>query len=88
MLLPAPIARHLHSLRSLVNQRRRQSNPVQESPSLLSRLANVFVRTWDLGFTAFGGPPVHFRIMYQRFVEGKGGKQKWVNEQTVRCYIP
>jgi hypothetical protein len=45
-----------------------------------------------LGFTAFGGPPVHFQILHQRFVEGKGGKERWVDEQTVSrtspCILP
>jgi hypothetical protein len=50
---------------------------------LLFRLADVFLRTWDLGFTAFGGPPVHFQILYQRFVESKGGYAAWVDKQTV-----
>ncbi|KOS48540.1 hypothetical protein ACN38_g507 [Penicillium nordicum] len=49
---------------------------------LSSRLLDVFLRTWDLGFTAFGGPPVHFQILHSRFVEGKGNKEKWVDEQT------
>jgi len=45
----------------------------------------MFVRTWDLGFTAFGGPPVHFQILHRRFVEGIGfgGGSKWIDEQTV-----
>ncbi|KAG9075371.1 hypothetical protein FRC06_010128 [Ceratobasidium sp. 370] len=38
-------------------------------------------RTFDLGFTAFGGPPVHFQIQHQRFVEGNG-KTPWIDEQT------
>ncbi|KAI4629668.1 uncharacterized protein J4E87_002854 [Alternaria ethzedia] len=39
---------------------------------------------WDLGFTAFGGPPVHFQILHRRFVEGVGfqGGSKWLDEQT------
>lgn len=50
------------------------------------RLTEVFVRMWDLGFTAFGGPPVHFQILHRRFVEGVGfgGGSKWLDEQTVR----
>jgi hypothetical protein len=50
------------------------------------RLTEVFVRMWDLGFTAFGGPPVHFQILHRRFVEGLGfgGGVKWLDEQTVR----
>lgn len=49
------------------------------------RLTEVFVRMWDLGFTAFGGPPVHFQILHRRFVEGLGfgGGSKWIDEQTV-----
>lgn len=44
------------------------------------------MRMWDLGFTSFGGPPVHFQILHRRFVEGAGfgGGSKWVDEQTVR----
>lgn len=33
---------------------------------------------WDLGFTSFGGPPVHFQIYHKRFVDG----YKWIDEQT------
>ena len=60
--------------------------------SLAQRTRDVFLRTWDLGFIAFGGPPVHFRILHRRFVEGvssRGKKdeatrqtRKWVDEQT------
>lgn len=50
---------------------------------LLFRIADVFARTWDLGFTAFGGPPVHFQIIHQRFVESRNGKSPWIDEQTV-----
>ncbi|TDL22897.1 chromate ion transporter [Rickenella mellea] len=46
--------------------------------SLWKRIESVLVRTWDLGFTAFGGPPVHFHIFHKRFVE----KYKWIDEQT------
>jgi hypothetical protein len=48
------------------------------------RLQDVLFRAWDLGFTAFGGPPVHFRIFYGRFVACQG-KIPWVDEQTVSC---
>lgn len=50
---------------------------------LLRRVQDVFSRTWDLGFTAFGGPPVHFQILHRRFVESRG-KTPWLDEQTVR----
>lgn len=62
---------------------RDQRNALQANNSKLThRLADVFLRTWDLGFTAFGGPPVHFKIIHQRFVEGQGGKAPWIDEQT------
>jgi hypothetical protein len=32
---------------------------------------------------SFGGPPVHFQILHRRFVDGVGGKTKWIDEQTV-----
>ncbi|EON69537.1 hypothetical protein W97_08797 [Coniosporium apollinis CBS 100218] len=49
---------------------------------LLWRLGDVFSRTWDLGFIAFGGPPVHFQTLHRRFVDGSGGKAPWIDEQT------
>ncbi|KKZ63487.1 hypothetical protein EMCG_02218 [[Emmonsia] crescens] len=49
---------------------------------LTHRFLDVIHRTWHLGFTSFGGPPVHFRIFYQKFVEGQGGKTPWIDEQT------
>ncbi|KAL2842791.1 chromate transporter-domain-containing protein [Aspergillus pseudodeflectus] len=64
---------HSHAEASL-NSRSDHDGP----PTLSSRLLDVFLRTWDLGFTAFGGPPVHFQILHKRFVE----KEKWVDEQT------
>jgi hypothetical protein len=81
----------LSALRSLIRRRRQRHDDQvitapRDSKSLANRLADVFRRTWDLGFTAFGGPPVHFRILHQRFVEGKGG-EKWVDEQTVSLDI-
>lgn len=51
---------------------------------LVGRLKVVFLRTWDLGLTSFGGPPVHFHIYHRRFVE----KHKWIDEQTVRTHDP
>ncbi|KAF8814666.1 hypothetical protein BYT27DRAFT_7229244 [Phlegmacium glaucopus] len=48
---------------------------------LASRLSDVFLRTYDLGFTAFGGPPVHFQILHRRFVDSVG-KPAWLDEQT------
>ncbi|PGH18937.1 hypothetical protein AJ80_04264 [Polytolypa hystricis UAMH7299] len=49
---------------------------------LLLRFQDVVYRTWHLGFTSFGGPPVHFQILYQKFVDGVGGKTPWIDEQT------
>ncbi|CAE6443169.1 unnamed protein product [Rhizoctonia solani] len=46
-----------------------------------SPLWDVLLRTFDLGFTAFGGPPAHFQILHQRFVEGNR-KPPLINEQT------
>ncbi|KAI9925365.1 hypothetical protein ASPWEDRAFT_176809 [Aspergillus wentii DTO 134E9] len=66
--------------RKLGNRESRENEGEQKS--LSSRLVDVFLRTWDLGFTAFGGPPVHFQILHARFVEGQGNKEKWVDEQT------
>ncbi|KAJ6084673.1 chromate transporter-domain-containing protein [Penicillium sp. IBT 16267x] len=85
MLLSAPLSRYVGFIRSLKQKWRshaeyRQNN--HNENSLAYRMLDVFLRTWDLGFTAFGGPPVHFQILHGRFVEGKGGKQKWVDEQT------
>ncbi|XP_006460321.1 hypothetical protein AGABI2DRAFT_67007 [Agaricus bisporus var. bisporus H97] len=48
---------------------------------LKNRLLDVLARTYDLGFTAFGGPPVHFQIFHRRFVDGMG-KTPWIDEQT------
>ncbi|KAF6838353.1 transporter YwrB [Colletotrichum plurivorum] len=37
----------------------------------------VFRYNWHLGFTAFGGPPVHFKILHDRFVK----RLQWIDEQ-------
>jgi hypothetical protein len=63
---------------------------------LALRIADVVSRTWHLGLTAFGGPPVHFQILWRNFVRiedsqdgsvdtglAAGGKAAWVDEQTV-----
>lgn len=50
---------------------------------LAFRLLDSLSRTWDLGITAFGGPPVLFQIVHHRFVDAKGGKVAWIDEQTV-----
>ena len=90
MNLPATLSSRIAELRALSRRVRASSRTEHpeglhpEKISLPHRLLDVFLRTWDLGFTAFGGPPVHFQILHSRFVEGKGGKEKWVDEQTVR----
>ncbi|PPQ75207.1 hypothetical protein CVT26_008343 [Gymnopilus dilepis] len=59
-----------------------ENAPYQANTSKLgARLWDVFSRTYDLGFVAFGGPPVHFQILHKRFVEGQG-KTPWLDEQT------
>ncbi|KAL1962263.1 hypothetical protein VTN77DRAFT_9853 [Rasamsonia byssochlamydoides] len=82
MILPAALSSHISSLRALSRRVRASSRAERPRESLPHRLIDVFLRTWDLGFTAFGGPPVHFQILHSRFVEGSGGKEKWVDEQT------
>ncbi|KAJ7487056.1 chromate transporter-domain-containing protein [Mycena latifolia] len=54
---------------------------LSNGPALLSRFKEVFLRTWDLGFTAFGGPPVHFQILHRRFVDD-AENSPWIDEQT------
>jgi hypothetical protein len=79
-----PLSSVISSLRARIRSQR--NNSFQANTEKLGwRLAEMFVRTWDLGFTAFGGPPVHFQILHRRFVEGAGfgGGSKWVDEQTV-----
>ncbi|KAL4931999.1 chromate transporter-domain-containing protein [Aspergillus undulatus] len=84
-MLPA-IPTHLSSLRSL--RRKWQSRAATEtendaaitsSPSTSNnKIRNILLHTWDLGLTAFRGPPVHFQILHERFVV----REKWVDEQT------
>jgi hypothetical protein len=83
MQLPPPFSRYLSSLRALNQRVQERAAPEQRNKSLSSRLSDVFLRTWHLGFTSFGGPPVHFQIFHEKFVEGKGGQEKWADEQTV-----
>jgi hypothetical protein len=85
----APFSQSVSSLAHLSHKWRSRASREHEGSGkpLPSRLLDVFLRTWDLGFTAFGGPPVHFQILHSRFVEGKGDKEKWVDEQTVRFFL-
>ncbi|KAK2027839.1 chromate transporter [Colletotrichum zoysiae] len=41
-----------------------------------ARAADVFRYNWHLGVTAFGGPPVHFKIFHDRFVK----QLRWIDE--------
>ncbi|KAL4998433.1 chromate transporter-domain-containing protein [Aspergillus recurvatus] len=68
----------LSSLRCLLQRWRPPPASTSPDPALGSRLLDVVRQTWDLGFTAFGGPPVHFQILHARFVE----REKWVDEET------
>ena len=43
---------------------------------------------WDLGFTSFGGPPVHFQTMRKRFVDAENGRIPWIDDQTVSFWSP
>jgi chromate transport protein ChrA len=52
--------------------------------SQLRSMRDVFLRTWYLGFTSFGGPAVHFQIFHRLFVEGQ---DPWIDEQTVRIVV-
>ncbi|OAA72301.1 chromate ion transporter [Cordyceps fumosorosea ARSEF 2679] len=45
--------------------------------TLQQRLWSSVKHNWSLGFTAFGGPPVHFKIFHTLYVE----KLQWVDEQ-------
>ncbi|CZT47223.1 related to chromate transport protein [Rhynchosporium secalis] len=47
------------------------------APEIWEQMKDVFAKNWHLGFTAFGGPPVHFQIMHRKFVE----ENEWIDEQ-------
>lgn len=84
MLVPTR-SRLISSLRALNRKRRSHAEaagPGRRDNPMLGRLGEAIRHTWYLGFTSFGGPPVHFQIFHTRFVE-----QKWVDEQTVHIYL-
>lgn len=56
--------------------------------SLGPRLWEIVVNFWDLGFTSFGGPPVHFQTMRKRFVDAENGRIPWIDDQTVSFWSP
>ncbi|KAI1125779.1 chromate transporter-domain-containing protein [Nemania abortiva] len=41
------------------------------------RSEEMFKASWHMGFTSFGGPPVHFTIFHEKFVHKLG----WIDEQ-------
>ncbi|TQV94502.1 chromate transporter [Cordyceps javanica] len=45
--------------------------------TLKQRLWSSAKQNWSLGFTSFGGPPVHFKIFHTLYVQ----KLQWVDEQ-------
>ncbi|EHY58032.1 hypothetical protein ABEF92_003413 [Exophiala dermatitidis] len=75
-----PLVETIRAIHALTRDRDNAYHANNEK--LAIRLGDVFARTWDLGFTAFGGPPVHFQILHRRFVEGRGGLTPWIDEQT------
>ncbi|KAG0134854.1 chromate transporter-domain-containing protein [Tuber indicum] len=46
------------------------------------RLWEIVANYWDLGFTSFGGPPVHFQTLRERFVDAGNGRIPWIDDQT------
>lgn len=74
----------LSSLRAVHEYSRDTNNAyLANTDKFLLRLRDVLARTWDLGFTAFGGPPVHFQIEHRRFVQGTHGRIPWIDERVV-----
>ena len=74
----------LSALRAVHDYSRDESNAyLANTDKFLWRLGDVVGRTWDLGFTAFGGPPVHFQIEHRRFVQGTHGRIPWIDERVV-----
>ncbi len=45
----------------------------------VSKFWNTIRHNWHLGFTSFGGPPVHFKIFRDKFVT----RLDWIDEQVV-----
>ncbi|GLB42917.1 putative chromate transporter [Lyophyllum shimeji] len=68
-------------VRNNITERTERAPYEANTSNLPARLLDVFLRTYDLGFTSFGGPPVHFQIFHRRFVDGLG-KTPWIDEQT------
>ncbi|KAH6873824.1 chromate transporter-domain-containing protein [Thelonectria olida] len=45
---------------------------------LMGRVWPIVRENWYMGFTSFGGPPVHFKIFHDKFVV----KLRWIDEQV------
>ena len=59
---------------------RDQDNSCTANRNTLSfRLLDVFLRTWHLGATSFGGPPVHYAIIHRQFVEEHNDYAPWLD---------
>ncbi|KAL4756885.1 putative chromate ion transporter [Aspergillus foveolatus] len=78
LLTRSRLASSLRTLNRTWRSHAAATSPARTEEPLFSRLSEVVRHTWYLGFTSFGGPPVHFQIFHARFVE----KEKWVDEQT------
>ncbi|KAJ2956279.1 hypothetical protein NQ176_g11331 [Zarea fungicola] len=50
----------------------------RQTRSLQAGVRNTIRQNWYLGFTSFGGPPVHFKIFHDKFVH----KLQWIDEQV------
>ncbi|KAK7425740.1 hypothetical protein QQZ08_007839 [Neonectria magnoliae] len=44
----------------------------------VERLGSTMRQNWHMGFTSFGGPPVHFKIFYDKFTV----RLQWLDEQV------
>ncbi|KAL4867843.1 hypothetical protein BDV12DRAFT_209558 [Aspergillus spectabilis] len=71
MRLPPPFPHYLHA-----------SSEPNERKSLPNRLIEVFLRTWHLGLTSFGGLAANLQALHAKFVEEREGREGWIDEQT------
>lgn len=79
---------HLSAVRAVGEYSRDESNAyLTNTDKFLWRLGDVVARTWDLGFCAFGGPPVHFQIEHCLFVQGTRGRIPWIDERVVSLRV-
>ncbi|KAK6360900.1 hypothetical protein TWF730_007015 [Orbilia blumenaviensis] len=71
---PVDAHRGLHEPASTARPRQQQEGA---GIQISSKWRDFAIANWHLGFTAFGGPPVHFQIFHTKFVD----KLKWIDEQ-------